>query len=127
MVKARKRKHSDSMRRASRVYLTQANAGKVAALRIFLLLYVNVVNYFIERFWTMKDYSSALADKVTTGRAVNRFKITARLARGRRQAGQGNRPLAERSKDQDDAIAASQDRHAGQSLREDRRVQGRGF
>ena len=45
-----------------------------------LLLYVNVVNYFIERFWTMKDFTSALADKVITGRAVNRFKITARLA-----------------------------------------------
>src|SRR5215472_5802479 len=80
MVKAHKRKHSDSMRRASRVYLTQANAGKVAALRMFLLLYVNVVNYFIERFWTMKDFTSALTDKVITGRAVNRFKITARLA-----------------------------------------------
>jgi hypothetical protein len=68
------------MRRASRLYRTQANAGKVAALRSFLLLYVNVVNYFIERFWTMKDFTSALADKVSAGRAVNRFKITARLA-----------------------------------------------
>src|SRR5262244_290009 len=80
MVKTHKRKNSDSMRRASRVYLTQANAGKVAALRTSLLLYVNVVNYFIERFWTMKDFTPALADKVITGRAVNRFKITARLA-----------------------------------------------
>ncbi len=80
MVKAHKRKNSGSMRRASRVYLTHANAGKVAALRASLLLYVNVVNYFIERFWTMKDFSDALADKVITGRAVNRFKITARLA-----------------------------------------------
>ncbi|HEY6402516.1 MAG TPA: hypothetical protein VI479_13965 [Blastocatellia bacterium] len=68
------------MRRASHVYLTQANAGKVAALRASLLLYVNVVNYFIERFWTMKDFTPALADKFITGRAVNRFKITARLA-----------------------------------------------
>ena len=127
MVKAHKRKHSDSMRRASRVYLTQANAGKVAALRMFLLLYVNVVNYFIERFWTMKDFSPALADKVITGRAVIRFKITARLARVRRQAGQGNRPFEESSKDQDHALTASQGRHAGQSLREDRRVQGGGF
>jgi len=80
MVKAHKRKNSGSMRRASRAYLTQANAGKVAALRAFLLLYVNVVNYFIERFWSMKDFTSALAEKVITGRAVNRFKITARLA-----------------------------------------------
>jgi hypothetical protein len=44
------------------------------------LLYVNVVNYFIECFWSMKDFTSALADRVITGRAVNRFKITARLA-----------------------------------------------
>src|SRR5215469_5135645 len=127
MVKAHKRKNSNSMRRASRVYFSSANVGKAAQLRLFLLLYVNVVNYFIERFWSMKDFSSALADKVITGRAVNRFKITARVARVRRRAGQGNRPLAERSKDQDYAIAASQGRHAGQSIREDRRVQGRGF
>jgi len=68
------------MRRASRAYLTQANVGKVAALKGFLLLYVNVVNYFIERFWSMKDFTAALADKVVTSRAVNRFKIIARLA-----------------------------------------------
>ena len=75
MVKAHKRKNSDSMRRASRVYLTHADARKLAALKASLLLYVNVVNYFIERFWTMKDFTPALADKVITGRAVNRFKI----------------------------------------------------
>ena len=81
MVKAHKRKNSGSMRRASRVYLTQANLGKVAALRSFLLFYADVVNYFIERFWTTKDFTAALADKVITGRAVNRFKITARPPR----------------------------------------------
>src|SRR5215471_15479753 len=80
MVKAHKRKNSDSMRRASRVYLTHANSGKIAALRASLLLYVSVVNYFIERFWSMEDFTPALADKVITRRAVNRFKITARLA-----------------------------------------------
>jgi len=80
MIKAHKRKNSGSMRRASRVYLTRANVGKITQLRLFLLLYVNVVNYFIERFWSMNDFRSALADKVITRRAVNRFKITARLA-----------------------------------------------
>jgi putative transposase len=80
MIKAHKRKNSGSMRRASRAYLTCANVGKITQLRLFLLLYVNVVNYFIERFWSMNDFSSALADKVITRRAVNRFKITARLA-----------------------------------------------
>jgi len=80
MIKAHKRKNSGSMRRASRVCLTHANVGKVAALKRSLLLYVNVVNYFIERFWTMEDFTPALADKVITRLAVNRFKITARLA-----------------------------------------------
>ena len=80
MIKAHKRKNSGSIRRASRVYLSSANVGKITQLRLFLLLYVNVVNYFIERFWSMNDFSSALADKVITRRAVNRFKITARLA-----------------------------------------------
>jgi|SRR5215470_12464368 len=83
MVKARKRKNSASMRRASRVYLTQANVGKVAALRAFLLLYVNVVNYFIERFWSMQDFTPALADKIITGRAV---KLWARRRRGHNAA-----------------------------------------
>src|SRR5262249_31734250 len=80
MIKAHNRKNSGSMRRASRVYLTHANVGKVAALKRSLLLYVNVANYFIERFWSMEDFTPALADKVITRRAVNRFKITARLA-----------------------------------------------
>src|SRR5262249_17867604 len=80
MIKRYKRKNNGSMRRTSRVYLAHANLGKVAALRVFLLLYVDVVNYFIERFWSMKDFTAALAEKVITSRAVNRFKITARLA-----------------------------------------------
>ena len=65
---------------ASHTYLTQANVGKFAALKAFLWLYVNVVNYFIERFWSMKDFTAALADKVGPSRAVNRFKISACLA-----------------------------------------------
>lgn len=68
------------MRRTSRVYLTKANTGKVEALRLFLLLYVSVVNYFIEFFWSSKNLTAALAEKFITSRAVNRFKITARLS-----------------------------------------------
>src|SRR5262249_20835034 len=56
------------------------NAGKVNALRLFLLLYVNVVNYFIEFFWSSKNFTAALAEKFITSRAVNRFKVSARLA-----------------------------------------------
>ncbi len=73
-------KNSDLMRRTSRIYLTEANPGKVVALRAFLLLYTNVVNYFIAFFWTTKNFTVALADKFITGRAVKRFGITARLA-----------------------------------------------
>jgi len=84
MVKARKRKNSASMRRASRVYLTQANVGKVAALRAFLLLYVNVVNYFIERFWSMQDFTPALADYKTSQRCHSCGKIDSRNRKGER-------------------------------------------
>src|SRR5262245_27914743 len=80
MIKRNRRKNNGFMRRASRVYLTQVNPGKVTALKTFLLLYVNIVNYFIERFWSMKDFTAALAEKALTARAVNRFQITARLA-----------------------------------------------
>ena len=73
-------KHSDLMRRTSRLHLTAANPGKVAALRAFLLLYVKVVNYFIAFFWSTKNFTAALADKFITNRAVKRFGITARLA-----------------------------------------------
>jgi len=80
MIKAHKRTNSGSMRRTSRAYLIHANAGKVGALKAFLLLYVNVVNYFIERFWSMKDFTAALAEKAVTSRAVNGCGVTARVA-----------------------------------------------
>jgi len=80
MIKRHKRKNNGFMRRASRIYLTEVNPGKVSALKTFLLFYVNIVNYFIERFWSMKDFTAALAEKALTARAVNRFQITARLA-----------------------------------------------
>jgi IS605 OrfB family transposase len=80
MIKAHPRTKSGYLRRTSRVYLTGANAGKIGALREFLSLYFNVVNYFIEFFWSSKDFTAALAEKFITSRAVNRFKITARLA-----------------------------------------------
>ena len=121
MVKAHKRKNSGSMRRASRVYLSSANVGKVAQLHLFLLLYVNVVNYFIERFWTMKDFTSALADKVITSRAVNRFKITARLAQcAAKQAKEIVRSQKERKVKSEASASrraeASHSMHAKQSL-----------
>jgi hypothetical protein len=80
VIKKYPRTRAGYLRRTSRIYLTKTNAGKVAALRMFLLFYTNVVNYFIEFFWSAKNFTPALADKVSTARAVNRFKITARLA-----------------------------------------------
>ena len=80
MNKARREGKSRIMRRTSRVCLTRTNAGKVEALRLFLLLYVQVVNYFIEFFWSNHDFSPSLAEKFITSRAVNRFKISARLS-----------------------------------------------
>jgi hypothetical protein len=55
-------------------------SGSLLLCIIFKLSLDSYEHTFIERFWSMKDFTSALADKVVTSRAVNRFKITARLA-----------------------------------------------
>jgi len=80
MMKAHQRKNRGWMRRTSRLYLTEANRGKVAAVRAFLLLYTQVLTYFMAFFWTRWDFTATLAESVITRRAVNRCKITARLA-----------------------------------------------
>jgi len=78
--KAHKRNLPGGMRRSARVFLRRANAGKTARLRKFLRLYQNIVNYFIVRFWSLKEFKRALADQDATSKAIRRFGITARLA-----------------------------------------------
>lgn len=60
MIKRYKRANSGYMRRSSRIYLKCLNRGKRETLRRFLLFYANVVNYFIETFWSSKDFSKNL-------------------------------------------------------------------
>lgn len=80
MIKRYKRKNSGSMRRSSRIHLTMLNKGKAEKLYSFALNYTNVVRYFIEMFWSIKDFSNELPDKIITDRAVKKFAITARLS-----------------------------------------------
>lgn len=80
MIKKHRRKSSGSMRRTSRVFLKDLNDGKSSNLRLFLFKCANIVRYFIESFWSVGDFSSDLADKSLTDRAVSRFNITARLS-----------------------------------------------
>lgn len=80
MIKRYKRANSGLMRRSSRIYLNDLNKGKGERLCSFLLNYANVVRYFIEMFWSIKDFSNKLPDKTITDRAVKRFGITARLS-----------------------------------------------
>jgi len=80
MIKKYKRSNSGSMRRTSRIYFTEVNAGKLKQLRTFLFFYSQLVNYYIEMFWASKNFSSQLANKTITDKAVVRFNITARLA-----------------------------------------------
>jgi IS605 OrfB family transposase len=68
------------MRRSVRIFLKHANAGKASRLREFLRAHQNVVNYFITRFWGMKEFGADLAETKVTSKAVKRFGITARLA-----------------------------------------------
>ena len=80
MKKAHKRKIPGGMRRSVRIFLKHANAGKITRLREFLRIHQRTVNYFIMRFWSLKEFKADLADVVATGKAVKRFAITARLA-----------------------------------------------
>jgi hypothetical protein len=92
-------KKPNLMRRVSRIYLTAANPGKLAALRAFLLLYVNIVNYFIAFFWTTKNFSAALAE--------------------RGQASERNRAFAKRAPSQKDALDAAESGHPRQPICDD--------
>jgi len=80
MIKRYKRKNTGFMRRSSRIYLNNLNKGKQEQLRLFLLNYANVVRYFVEMFWSARDFSNKLPDKAITDKAVKRFSITARLS-----------------------------------------------
>ena len=80
MIKKYKRSKPGNMRRTSRIYFTEVNAGKLKQLRTFLFFYAHIVNYYIELFWASKAFSSQLANKAITDKAVARFNITARLA-----------------------------------------------
>lgn len=80
MIKRYKRKNSGFMRRNSRIYLTMLNRGKAEKLYSLASNYANVVRYFVEMFWSIKDFSNELPDKTITDRAVKRFAITARLS-----------------------------------------------
>jgi putative transposase len=79
MRKAHKKFSRPTMRRSSRVFLNDLNAGKTAKLGAFLLLCHDVTQYFVDLFWQRQDTSSDLADIATVHRATARFKITARL------------------------------------------------
>jgi len=76
MIKKYKRSNSGAMRRTSRIYFTEVNAGKLEKLKAFLLAYSQIVNYYIVMFWASKNFSSQLANKVITDKAVARFNIT---------------------------------------------------
>jgi hypothetical protein len=80
MIKRYKRTNSGGVGRTSRIYFTEVNAGKLKKLRTFLFFYSQIVNYYIVRFWSSKNFSSQLANKTIMDSAVNRFNITARLA-----------------------------------------------
>ena len=68
MIKKHKRKHVDSIRRTSRIYLRDANKAKVEEVKNFLNLYQNAVNYYIVRFWSSEDIDENLATKEITTR-----------------------------------------------------------
>lgn len=68
------------MRRSSRVFLNDLNAGKTQTLTEFLCLCHDVTQYFVDLFWQRQDFTSKLAELETVHRACKRFDITTRLS-----------------------------------------------
>lgn len=80
MIKRHKKFKVPTMRRSSRIFLVDINAGKQAVLVDFLHKSHDITQYFVDLFWQRKDFSSALADLPTVHRGCERFDITTRLA-----------------------------------------------
>ena len=80
MKKAHRHSQVKMMRRASRVYLNELNAGKAATVREFLHRCHDAVQYFVDLFWQREDFSADLADLDTVHRGRDRFGLTTRLA-----------------------------------------------
>lgn len=68
------------LRRTSRIHLAHLNKGKAERIVSFLILYANVVRYYIETFWSNGDFNGKYSEKEVTTKAVKRFGITARLS-----------------------------------------------
>jgi len=68
------------MRRTSRVYLNDLNAGKAETLKQFLHCCHDALQYFVDLFWQRKDFSARLADGETVHHGRDRFGLTTRLA-----------------------------------------------
>jgi IS605 OrfB family transposase len=79
MIKKYKRINSGFIRRTSRIYLKSLNKGKKDRLYKSLLVYANVVRYFIEMLWTKQEFSNVF-NYQDIKRATERFGITARLS-----------------------------------------------
>jgi len=80
MKKAHRHSPVKMMRRSSRVYLNELNAGKAETLKNFLHLCYDVLAYYVEMFWRAGDFSADLAELETVHRAGERFGLTTRLS-----------------------------------------------
>lgn len=81
MIKKHKRVRTGWMRRTSTIYLKGLNKGKVDAIKSFLNVYQNAVNYTILRLWSEQNIqSSTLLDKAITDVISENFSLTARLS-----------------------------------------------
>lgn len=80
MIKRHRKFKQPSMRRSSRVYLNDLNAGKAETLVRFLHLCHDATQYFVDLFWQRQDFSSKLANLETIHKGTEKFGITTRLS-----------------------------------------------
>lgn len=61
MKKAHRKASGPLMRRASRIFLNDVNAGKAQIVRDFLHQCRDVTQYFVDLFWQRQDFTADLA------------------------------------------------------------------
>src|SRR5271157_3175037 len=80
MIKAHPKFKTPTMRRTSRVFLTDLNKTKTETLKTFLYKCHDLTQYFVDLFWQSGERSAKMASLQTVHKGRDRFKTTTRLA-----------------------------------------------
>ena len=80
MIKAHPKFKIPTMRRTSRIFLTDLNKSKTEILKSFLYKCHDLIQYFVDLFWHANDKTSKMASLETVHKGRDKFQTTTRLS-----------------------------------------------